>query len=310
MLLHSAVSAERRAFSRGRDARPTRRRKAIAALLLPAVMIIAIVLVYPLVWALYGSLFEFSIARPYMGRTFVGLGNYAAALRSTDFWLSVGRTLALTLVAVSIEISLGFGVANLLNKNIRGINLFRTIAVIPVFLTPVVVGHMWKFILNADFGLLSYILSRFGQEPISLLGSEKWALPVVILVDVWQHTPFATILCLAGLKSLSVDPFEAAKIDGATGWKLTRYMTIPLLRPVLLTILSIRSYDLFKTFDTIFVLTGGGPVDATKVLSVLLYKEAFINLDTGYSFALSWIVLALTAGLICSYLGLIRVGEA
>lgn len=278
-------------------------------LLLPAILIIGIVLLYPLAWAFYHSFFDFSIARPYLGQRFIGFGNYLKAFTNAGFWTSTGLTLALTLTAVGLQVIIGFFLSLLLSRNIRGINFFRTITIIPIFLTPVVVGYIWKFILNVDFGLWSFVLDKLGMKPVSLIGSMKWALPVVALIDVWQHTPFAAFLFLAGLKSLPEEVFEAAKIDGASGLKLLTRITIPLLKPVLLVIISIRSYDVFKTFDTIFVLTGGGPADATKVLSILLYKESFLNLNTGYSLALSWIILMLTLILVSFYYLALRSDE-
>jgi multiple sugar transport system permease protein len=134
------------------------------------------------------------------------------------------------------------------------------------------------------------------------------ALPTIMVVDIWQHTPFALFLCLAGLKGLPPEPFEAARIDGATPWQVVRHLTIPLLRPVILVILAIRSYDVLKTFDTVYVLTGGGPADASTVLSVLLYREAFVQLNTGYAAALSWVVLLVTLGVVVAYFVALRGG--
>ncbi len=277
-------------------------------LLAPAALILCAVLLYPLLYALRLSLFEFSLARPYLGETFVGLRNYVDIFTRADFWRALGRTLLLTGVAVNVELALGFGLALLMNRPLAGITVFRTMAALPVFLTPVAVGYTWKFILSTDFGVLNHVLGLAGFGPYSPLGSVTAALPTIMVVDIWQHTPFALFLCLAGLKGLPPEPFEAARIDGATPWQVVRHLTIPLLRPVILVILAIRSYDVLKTFDTVYVLTGGGPADASTVLSVLLYREAFVQLNTGYAAALSWVVLLVTLGVVVAYFVALRGG--
>lgn len=283
-----------------------RQNRLFVLLLLPSVLIICLVVVYPMGHALVSSLYKHSLARPYMGRQFVGAGNYWELLKSGRFWSGFLRTLAYTIAAVWTELVVGFAIAQLLARRIRGITVFKTIVAIPIFLAPVVVGYVWKFMLNVDFGFLNSIISAVGLQPISFLGSRSLVLVVITLVDVWQHTPFPLLLFLAALSTLPTAPFEAARIDGATAVQRIRYITLPLLRPVVLMALVIRSYDVFKTFDKIYVLTGGGPARASEVLTVMLYKTAFVEHNTGLATALSWVMLLLSMLIVSSYVRVLR----
>jgi len=275
-------------------------------LLTPAVMVVIAVVVYPMGHALYSSLFKFSLAKPYIPRSFVSLNNYASIFSSYAFWISVGKTLFLAVGAVWAEVFIGFVMASLLNRRLKGLTVFRTIAAIPVFLPPVVVGYMWKFLLNADFGLLTALREMLGMKPLSILGSQGLALPAILLIDVWQHTPFCLLLFLAGLSSLPKETIEAARIDGAGPIRVAWHITIPLLRPILAVMVAVRTFDCFKMFDKVFVLTGGGPAGASEVVSIVLYKEAFVRFNSGYAAALSWVILIISMVLVLLYLQVLR----
>ena len=160
--------------------------------------------------------------------------------------------------------------------------------------------------LNVDFGFFNSLISAVGLKPISFLGSRNLALITIILVDIWQHTPFPLLLFLAAFSTLPKSPFEAAKLDGANAFQTIRYITIPLVKPVILMSLIIRSYDVFKTFDKIYVLTGGGPAKASEVLTVMLYKKAFVEHDTGLATALSWIMLLLSMLIVIFYIRILK----
>ena len=278
-----------------------KKNKLFLILLLPAVLILGAVVVYPMCSAFHSSMFKFSLAKPYMGKHFNWLNNYLELFQSLRFWKSFIKTLIYTISAVWAEIIIGFIIARLLVYKIRGIVIYKTIVAIPIFLAQVVVGYVWKFMLNVDFGFLNSIISSVGLKPISFLGSRNLALLTIIMVDIWQHTPFPLLLFLAAFTNLPKAPFEAAKIDGANIIQTIRYITIPLLKPVILMAIVIRSYDVFKTFDKIYVLTGGGPAKASEVLTVMLYKIAFVEHNTGVATALSWIMLLVSMLIVIFY---------
>ncbi|MEH7746603.1 sugar ABC transporter permease, partial [Neobacillus drentensis] len=193
---------------------------------------------------------------------------------------------------------LGFTLALAVNRITLGHGLATTLLVFPMMVTPVVVGLIWKFIFDYNFGIFNYALTLIGMDKIALLNSSAWALPSTIMVDVWQWTGFMFIIILAGVKSLPEEPFEAAQMDGASVWQTLWNVTIPLLKPVIIVALVMRIAGSIKVFDQIFVLTGGGPGTSTETISILLHRKAFADFDFGYSSALA-IVLTFIVGIVC-----------
>jgi ABC-type sugar transport system permease subunit len=283
-----------------------RRNLLFISLLSPALLIILAVIGYPMARAIYSSLFEFSFARPYLGSAFVGLGNYLYLLQQGEFWSSLGRSLAFTFVAVWVQVLIGFIFALLLEHTKSAFRVFEVVVTIPIFLAPVVVGYLWKFILNVDFGFLGSLTKAIGLEPVSLLGSTQWALPTIIMVNTWQHTPFALLLFLAGLATLDKNTFEAARIDGASAVQTVIHITIPLLKRVIAVVVAVRTYSVFKVFEEIFVLTEGGPAGATSTLTYYLYKEGFVNFNTGVANALSVLMMIIILAIVFVYVRLIE----
>ena len=185
------------------------------------------------------------------------------------------------------------GLALMLERPIRGMTVFRTIFILPMMIAPIVVGLVWRYMYNPQFGIFNKTLKKWGFEPIPWLSSPDWALPSVIIADVWQWTPFIFILSLAALQSLPRSSLEAARIDGASEWQQIIYIKIPLMMPVLVVAALLRMIDAFKVLEVIFIMTNGGPGLSTEIMSLQIYKTAFVSWELGRAAALSNILLAI-----------------
>ena len=261
---------------------------------IPAILLLLTVLIFPLFYSLTSSFFRWSIARPFLGRTFLGLGNYLTALTDPAFLRAVFNTLLFTSLAVTIEILLGLGIAHLFLGEFFGKSLFETVLFLPVVVTPVAVGVIWRILLQTDVGFACYLLSLLSGRATTVLSDPFAAFAAIVLIDVWQTTPFSFVMLLAGLQSLPREPYEAAYLDGANWHQRLRYLTVPLLKPVIIVVILIRIMDAFRIFDTIYILTGGGPGNATESVSTFTYRIAFQYFNTGYASALSYITFILT----------------
>jgi len=224
----------------------------------------------------------------------VGLDNYRRDVFDQGFVAALVTTLIITLIGLAIQLPVGIGLAVVLNRNLRGTRFFRTALLLPMLLTPVAVGLMWRFMLDTDLGVINWLLDSVGLSRIGWLG-EKWAARVSIaLVDSWQSIPFVMLMTLAALSTLPEAPHEAARIDGASTWRVFRFVTLPMLRPVLYITLMIRLVDSLKLFDIIFILTRGAPGRATETIGLLTYNTGFNFLQTGRAAALGVAVAVLT----------------
>jgi multiple sugar transport system permease protein len=254
----------------------------------PALTLSTLVMLYPLVYSLWLSTQRYSLKRP--GEfTFVGARNYLNVLDDSVFWTSLRNTSMYVLGAVTLEFVLGFGLALLLNRGGRGQGALRTSFLIPIVLTPVVAALIATYMLNVDFGIINYLLGR----QVLWLGDPQWAMVSIILLDVWRTTPFVFLVLLAGLQSIPTERYEAAALDGAGRLAAFRYITVPHLRTLIMIVLIIRVMDVFREFDTPFVLTGGGPGTATEMLALYTYRVGFKFLDMGYAAALSFAMLSI-----------------
>ena len=244
------------------------------ALIAPALVTLVVVALVPFVYTIYLSLHEMQFAR--VGE-WAGLANYRALLTNVRFWHSVWISTVFVAIAVPLQFGLGLLGALVLNQGIRGRSLIVPVLFVPTLMAPIVVAILWKVMLAGSWGLLSHnVLERFGiLTDISVLASPALALYALILIDVWQWTPFVMLALFAGLQSLPVAPYRAAAVDGATSLQMFRRLTIPLLMPLMAVIVLLRLIDAFKIFDTIFLLTGGGPGQATESLSLFTYKTVF-----------------------------------
>ncbi|MEZ4682383.1 MAG: sugar ABC transporter permease [Caldilineaceae bacterium] len=225
-------------------------------LLGPALLVLAAVFIYPLIYSFYLSLTAYDIIMP---PRFVGLQNYARILSDPNVWNSVRVSLIFTIGALTLEFLIGFGIALILHDIGFGRNWFRTISVIPIMLTPVVIGVVWRMMTNYDFGIFNYFVTLAGFERVGWSVDVHTALPLLIVSDIWHTTGFVVLVLSAGLAQLPEDLFEAAEIDGASAWRRLVNITIPLLQPVFLVVFVFRSYELLRMFDKAVTLTQGGP---------------------------------------------------
>jgi multiple sugar transport system permease protein len=264
----------------------------IISMLGPTLAVMIVIGIGPMVYVLIVSLTDYNIFRP-DETTIVWLGNFINALGDPRFWRSIWRTIQYSVGAVSIELILGMVIALLLNREIRGRGIFRTVLLLPIAATPVAVTLAWKLIMNPVYGVISYILYSLGLPVIAWFAAPETAMVSLILVDIWQWTPFVALILLAGLTALPNEPIEAAIVDGANRWQVLRFVTLPLLKPILILATLFRSIDCLRTFDYIYVLTRGGPGDVTETLNFYTYLTFFKG-NIGYASALAFVMIQLT----------------
>jgi multiple sugar transport system permease protein len=240
------------------------------------------------------------------------LANFTRLATDNFFLSALGHTFVYAVVALTFEFLFGLGLAVLLDRALRGRAIFRAVLLIPMMIPPVVVGVVWRLMLNADFGAINGTLKSLGVNTAALTwtASPKLALASVIAVDIWQWTPFMFLVLLAGLQAIPQEPYEAAMIDGASAWQTFRHVTLPLLRPAMLVALLLRTMDLLRVFDQIFILTEGGPGFATETVSLYIYRAAFRFFDFGYAAAMSFVLLLLTNVISIGYIKLLQSQEA
>ena len=278
-------------------------------LLAPMALVLLLVVGYPLIYSFVLSLYRVNLANPEQGQPFVGLDNYFFAFRQPTFWYAVERTFYFTILSVGLELALGLLFAVVLNERFRGQLSARLIMIAPWALLTVSNGVLWAWILNPTYGVGNAILISLGllDAPKAWLSDTFWTMNVIILADAWKTVPNMTLLLLAGLQPIPDDLYEAAEVDGATRWQKFSQITLPLLRPVILVAIALRTIGAFKVFDIIYVLTGnGGPADSTKVISFYAYDQAFHYLFFGYGSAVAWLITAFILILILIYMRLLR----
>jgi len=261
-------------------------------LILPALLTMCAVLVYPLAYSLWISFFDWNITA--VGRPFLGLRNYLEALTNSSSQFIFVQNIAFTVICIALEFVIGMALALLLSRQFIGRGLARTLLLLPMLTAPVLAGFNFRWIFNDRFGLANQLLIQLGLQPYAWLADANLARAVIVLVTIWQGIPFMMLLLLAGLESLPTSPFEAAIVDGASAWQRFLHIALPLLRPVIVVAVSLRVIDLFRTFDTIYIISFGGPGHATELLPFYIYRAAFSSGRFGFASALSYIVLALT----------------
>ncbi|QSQ21732.1 sugar ABC transporter permease [Pyxidicoccus parkwayensis] len=259
-----------------------RERRQAYLLVAPAVLVLVGVALYPILAAVWLSLHRFILV--FGERRFTGLDNFAFLLSDSRFWSALGNTAYFTLVAVTVELLLAVPLALLLNRAFPGRGLLRASVLVPWAIPTVVSARLWAWMFNPEYGVINRLLP--GPD-INWLGAPGYALHAAILVDVWKTTPFVALLVLAGLQGIPEDLYKAARVDGASTWRMFRSITLPLLKPALLLALLFRSLDAFRVFDAIYVLTEGGPANTTETLSIYAYKTLMRSGDFGYGSALS-----------------------
>jgi len=261
-------------------------------LILPALLTMCAVLVYPLAYSFWISFFDWNITS--VGRPFLGLRNYVEALTNASSQFIFAQNIAFAVICIALEFVIGMALALLLARQFVGRGLARTLLLLPMLTAPVLAGFNFRWIFNDRFGLANQLLIQVGLQPYAWLADANLARAVIVLVTIWQGIPFMMLLLLAGLESLPASPFEAAIVDGASAWQRFVHIALPLLRPVIVVAISLRVIDLFRTFDTIYIITFGGPGHATELLPFYIYRAAFSSGRFGFASALSYIVLVLT----------------
>jgi multiple sugar transport system permease protein len=243
-------------------------------LIFPTMFVYSLVTIVPIAYLLYTSFHKSSIYNPGISE-FVGFGNYAQLLKSSEFWRSLQFTFIFTCGSVVIEFILGFTIAMLFHRSFVGLKFARSILIIPMVLAPIIVALTWKMAYDPSFGIINYLLSLIGIEGPSWLGDSHYAVISIILVDVWQWTPYMFFVLTSGLQSIPEDYYEASKIDGATPLKSFIHITIPMMRKVMLIALIFRTMGVFRAYDSIYGLTGGGPGVSTTNTPFYAYKLTF-----------------------------------
>ncbi|MEK1850620.1 MAG: sugar ABC transporter permease [Phyllobacterium sp.] len=277
-------------------------------MLAPTVLILLALTIFPSIYMFYAAVHKIS-PNPDLPWEFVGSGNFARLLSDGQFHVALRNTIIFTVSAVTVEFLLGLGLALLLDKYIRRLTFLKTVLMIPMMLPPIAVAITWKIIYEPQFGVLNEIMFRLGLPLQAWAGDASLAMFSIIVADVWQWTPFMFLLMLAGLASLPVEPYEAAALDGASSWRQFWDLTLPFLKPVIAIALLLRVMDALRLFDLVFVLTGGGPADRTKVLSLYIYQVAYRFADTGYAAAISLFVLFATIILSTWFMKRMRLAE-
>jgi len=258
--------------------------------MLPTLLFLFAISIVPLVYSLVVSFLRYNLMDPEPAR-FVGLRNFQLIFTSPDFWNSLAVTLGFVIMAVGAEFLIGLALALVLSRDVPRIGIFRSLILVPLSLAPIVVGLLWRFLLGTEYGIINYFITVVGLPRVDFLSNTTLALGVIALVDVWQWTPFMFLILLAGVQALPADPFEAAAIDGASRGQMFRYITLPLLRYPILVALLLRTIDSFRVYDLIFMMTRGGPINATDTLSWHIYNIGFRNFNMSYASALSWVML-------------------
>ncbi|MGD9900494.1 MAG: carbohydrate ABC transporter permease, partial [Calditrichaceae bacterium] len=250
--------------------------------LFPSLIVIGLVAFFPLS---YGIVLSFYRKMPVFGVSeFVGLDNIKFLFRDIRFLQSLINTAFFTFVSVSLEIALGFMIALLMNLPLFAGRILKVVILIPWAIPTVVSAKMWEWIYNGDFGVLNFVLLQTGiiDAPVNWLGDRSWAMMSIIFADVWKTTPFAALLLYAGLQTIPGELYESAKIEGAGAFRQIRYITLPLMMPIILITAIFRTMDALRVFDLIYVMTGGGPANLTETLSIYAYKLLFQTLQFGY----------------------------
>lgn len=259
-------------------------------LLLPAMVVLLLLVVFPTLYLVYLSLSRWDImtAAP----RFIGLGNFREMFGADPmFWESLRISSVFTVGAVVVEYVFGLALAVALNRKLPGLGLIRTLLIVPMAMTPVVTGIVWRMLYDPTFGMLNYLLGQVGITGQAWVAQSSTALYALIVVDIWQWTPFMFLVLTAGLQSLPSDPFEAARVDGASRWQMFWQIAFPLLWPVSLLAILLRAIDAWKVFDIVYAVTKGGPGTATQTLNFYSYTKGFQWFDLGYAAALIIVVL-------------------
>jgi multiple sugar transport system permease protein len=245
-------------------------------------------MIYPTLFNLGIAMQEWSWSTPAGAeKPFVGLANFVQLFNSARFWNSLRISLILVVLGIAIQYVLGLGLALLLNRKFSGQRIFRAIFILPMVLAPIVIAIQWRYMLSGNFGVLNYLINLTGIEAPRWLSDPALGIPILLAVDTWTWLPFVAVILLAALQQLPQEVLEAAEVDGANSFQRFTAIVLPMLRPATVIVLLLRSTEIFRAFDVVYVLTGGGPGRSTEVLGMLLYRTAFVEGNLGVAAALS-----------------------
>ena len=259
----------------------------------PVVLFFGTVSVILTVYVLWLTLHKISLLRPGQ-ESFIGLDNYIRLIFDGRAINALMRTVVFTVAATAMEVALGLAISLLVDREFLGKRIVRGILLVPIVMTPVVVGLTWRFLLDPSNGMMNYLLSTIGLGPVDWLGNPNVALFSLLMADIWQWTPFVVLLTMASLESLPGDPQNAARVDGAREWQVLWYITLPALKRALLVVALIRAIDSVKAFDIFYIMTRGGPALSTETLNLYGYISAFTNFDISYSLTIAMVLTILT----------------
>jgi multiple sugar transport system permease protein len=260
-------------------------------------LVMAVACLYPVVSAFQLSLFDWSMGTPWSSARFVGLDNFVSAFSNPRVWSSLLTTLLFAGICVVAEMFLGIALALALEKPVRGVAAFRTMFILPMMIAPVAVGLTWRYMFDAQFGLINALLGLFGIAAKSWLAEPGLAFAAIVIADIWQWTPFVFIMMAAALANIDSSVIEASRIDGATWWQMTSRVKLPMIMPVIAITLMMRLIDAFRVLEVIYVLTFGGPGDSTEILALHIYKTAFVGQQLGNAAAISLLLLVVVMAL-------------
>jgi len=270
----------------------------------PTIVILLAINIFPLIWTVYLSFTNYRVNRPNKDVDWVGLRNYERIFTDSDTWMTMQATAHFLVWTILFQVLIGFFLAYLINKKFKGNDLWTTIIVFPMMLSPAVVGNFWTFLYQPQIGLFNYVISFLtGADPssFSMIGDVALAPWAIVIVDTWMWTPFVMLICLAGLRSIPDSIYEAAECDRASKWRQFWSITIPMALPFLMLAVLFRGIENFKMFDLVVQLTGGGPGDLTTLTSIDLKREAFEKWRTGFSSAYAVILFVTVFGLASIY---------
>lgn len=261
----------------------------------PAVLIMVAACLYPVISAFQLGLFDWSMGTPWSEARWVGLNNFVSAFSNPRVWSSLWTTLLFAAVCVSAEMVLGIALALALERPVRGTAFFRTLFILPMMIAPIAVGLVWRYIFDAQFGLINALLALFKIGPMGWLADPTLAFIAIVVADIWQWTPFVFIMMVAALANVDSAVIEASRIDGAKWWQMTFLVKLPMIAHVIAITLMMRLIDAFRVLEVIYVLTFGGPGDSTEILALHIYKTAFVGQQLGVAAAISVLLLMVVA---------------
>jgi len=270
----------------------------------PTIFLLLAINIFPLIWTIRLSFADFRANRPNAEVSWVGLRNYERILNDPEIWQTMQATAHFLFWTLSFQVLIGFALAWLINAKFRGNNFWTTVIVLPMMLSPAVVGNFWTFLYQPQIGLFNYVVAFFsGTDPTSFSMIAEVALApwAIVIVDTWMWTPFVMLICLAGLRSIPESIYEAAECDRASKWRQFWTITVPMVLPFLMLAVLFRGIENFKMFDLVVQLTGGGPGSTTELSSINLKREAFEKWRTGYASAYAVILFVTVFGLASIY---------